>query len=67
MTIASFQPQEPIKRKDPLPPLVWKSAVVNEAPLQKGKTPVLPGITLPQQRPPLHDGVLVSIPAELVR
>ncbi|CAL8317159.1 unnamed protein product [Arctogadus glacialis] len=42
---------EPIKGKDPLPPLALKSAVVKKAPLRKGKTPVLPDSTQTQQRP----------------
>ncbi|CAL8299332.1 unnamed protein product [Boreogadus saida] len=42
---------EPIRRKDPLPPLVLKPEALNKAPLQKGKTPVLPDITKTQQRP----------------
>ena len=66
ITIASLLPQEPIKRKDPLPPLALKSAAVKKAPLPKEKTPVLPDSTKTQQRPFLHYGVLVSVPAELV-
>ena len=66
-TIASFLPQEPIKRKDPLPPLGLKPAEVNKAPLPKGKTPVLPDISKAQQRAPRRAGDLVSVPAELVR
>ena len=67
ITIASLLPQEPIKRKDPLPPPALKSAAVKKAPLRKGKTPVLPDSTKTQLRPPRLAGVLVSVPAELVR
>ena len=66
-TVASFLPQEPIKRKDPLPPLGLKPAEVNKAPLPKGKTPVLPDISKAQQRAPRRAGDLVSVPDELVR
>ncbi|CAL8318625.1 unnamed protein product [Lota lota] len=48
--------EEPTKRKDPLPPLVLKSVAVNKAPLQQGKTTVLPAIAKTPQRAPRHAG-----------
>ena len=48
ITIASFLPQEPIKK------LALKSAAVKKAPLPKEKTPVLPDFdTTPQRAPSL--------------
>ena len=64
VTIASFLPQEPIKKRVTwdLPLLVLSSAAGNKAPLQKGKTPVQRDSTKTQLRPPRRDGDLVSVP-----